>query len=192
MGKISRMIVDKYYELCHKRGKPAPDPKKLLQYRKLYPMEEAESLIRKQDSRLVSVLGSCLTVTVLAGSVWLLMGKAAEEEVLNVLDAGGRDHVTGRIRLPETAQDGLVIVDWTSQTRDLMDDDGTVQKENGKLDPDGEQAKFLMSLSCQDQVRETEVLLKIYPILVKEEERFLEKLRSAIEEQKGEQIHLPE
>ena len=245
MGKISRMIVDKYYELCRKRGKPAPDPKKLLQYRKLYPMEDAESLIRKQDSRLVSVLGACLIVTVLAGSVWLLMGtrqeavrelkrpgigkqemvyeleverengeripveialdgmvpgkeeiekllKAAEEEVLNVLDAGGRDHVTGRIRLPETAQDGLVIVDWTSQTRDLMDDDGTVQKENGKLDPDGEQAKFLMSLSCQDQVRETEVLLKIYPILVKEEERFLEKLRSAIEEQKGEQIHLPE
>ena len=53
MGKISRMIVDKYYELCRKRGKPAPDPKKLLQYRKLYPMEDAESLIRKQDSRLV-------------------------------------------------------------------------------------------------------------------------------------------
>ena len=28
MGKISRMIVDKYYELGGKRGKPAPDPKK--------------------------------------------------------------------------------------------------------------------------------------------------------------------
>ena len=245
MGKTSRRIVDKYYEFCRKRGKPAPDPNRLSQYRRLYPMEDAESLIRKQDSQLVSVLGLCLTAAVLAAGVWLFTGrqqeavqelerpgignqetvyeleverengeripleislegavpgkeeaekllKAAEEEVLSALDADGRDHVAGRIRLPETAQNGLVNVDWTSQTRELMDDDGTVRKENGKLDQNGEQAKLLMSLSCQDQVREAEVLMTVYPLPVKEEERLAEKLRSAVEEQAGEHVSLPE
>lgn len=123
----------------------------------------------------------------------------AYKEVLNVMLGKNEslEKVTVPLSLPSQALGGIIRAEWTSKTRELLDDWGEIVKEQNGIEEEGEEGRYLLSLICGDVIREYEIALTVYPESKTEEERFLDVLKTEIEKysymnQESEEMKLPE
>lgn len=76
MGKTGLWFVDKYRSFRKKCGKPDVSAKRIRRCRQLYPKEEPEEYLRRQDGRLVAEIG----IVLLAGIILFAVVRQREEK----------------------------------------------------------------------------------------------------------------
>ncbi len=108
--------------------------------------------------------------------------KEAYEEICETMlgENDSLEQVKTALKLPEKALNGLIEADWTSETRELLDDWGQIVKPQDEIPEAGEEGKYRVALSYGELVSEYDVFLMVYPMEKTEEERFLEGLKAEI------------
>ncbi len=106
-------------------------------------------------------------------------------------------HVDTDLTLPEKAGNGLVKAEWISQSQELFNDWGELQKQPGELRQEGETGYYELLLSCGGYSCQYEIELTVYPPEQTEEEILLDALETELlKEQEKERderkIPLPE
>ena len=110
--------------------------------------------------------------------------REAYEEICQIMPGENEslEIVTMPLILPEKLLGGIVKADWTSESRELLDDWGEIVKEPGEIPETGEEGKYLAELTCGEYTCEYEISVMVYPAEKTEEESFLEALEADLEE----------
>ena len=89
-----------------------------------------------------------------------------------------QDHIDQGISLPEKIEGLPVKVSWMTDRPDVMDWDGGI---GPGASAEGTEVKLAAEIECEEELREIEYDLTVFPEKRSEEERFLEEVTGAIE-----------
>jgi hypothetical protein len=107
----------------------------------------------------------------------------AKEEVEQTFysDGDSAECVTASVHMEESYVDGLVRAEWSLDSYHVMDTSGAIVED--ALDEDGEMVQATAEMSCGDYREEYVFSFMVYPRELSGEERLLQAVQTAIEEQ---------
>lgn len=120
----------------------------------------------------------------------------AEEELLEKLPGNnpGPDEIRDSLFIPSSLQDSAVQAEYYITPSGMIGEDGSII---GEPSEDGTLVSVSATLTCQDEEREIECSVRIFPPLLSAQEAFHKKIRDAVESAQtenpsGPQIRLPD